>query len=359
MALKEPFMVRQVWGVGDLTLKAEAGQSLLIKDIRIYNPATNYIRVTTAKTLVGYFRVGGTLGSHLALMPGNISHSHDWKVSDTAIGTPVDQYLINAYGVTDDTFGMVTDAAGAATCSNATQFGVVTPATHKSILKLLWDLNVFKGYPVGEGEEFVITGAGQAGALQLVEYEIWDAGDKLPEHENGSASTEYFFINYGRPPANITTTTETQYTIPQSPPEFPDFPFDQLVPERYEIDIIGILGSDVVDDRGGGDWMASRYLKFVKERVIYHDIEHKGIFFRGIEGIPDTSVQVGRGIGLIGNYSDVDGKLPLIFPQPMKFLGGEELNVFIATEAGPAQAASDLLVADVEIGLIEKVRKVA
>jgi len=358
MALKEPFMLKQHWGTGDLELVADAGESLLIKDVRVYNPATNYATFTIEKATVGFFRVGGTLGNHLALMPGNITHAHNWRVSATSIGTPVYQYLVNAYGVTDDTFGMVTDAAGAATCANATQFGSVSPTGHKSILKLLGELGIFAGYPVAEGQKFTISGVGQAGALQLVEYEIHDAGDKLPTHENGSEATEYFFINYGRPRANITTTTETIYDIPQSPPEFPDFPFGKDVPAKYEIDILGVLASDIVDDRGGGDSMNSTYLKFVKERVIFHDEDKNGIFLRGITGIPDTSAQIGRGVGLIGNFSDTDGKFPLFFPQPMKFVAGEELGVYLATVAGPAQAASDLLVADVEIGLIEKVRKV-
>jgi len=359
MALKEPYMLKQHWGTGDLELVADAGESLLIKDVRVYNPATNYATFTIEKATVGYFRVGGALGSHLALMPGNISHSHDRRISGTALATPVYTFAINAYGITDTEHGATSETGAAATFANAVDFGNVSPTGHKSILKLLAELGIFKGYPVGEGQKFTISGVGQANALQLVEYEVWDAGDKLPEHENGSEATEYFFINYGRPAANITTTTQTIYDTPQSPAEFPDFPFAKDVPAKYEIDILGVLASDIVDDRGGGDWMASRFLKFVKERVIFHDEDKNGIFLRGIEGITDTSAQIGRGVSLIGNFSDIDGKFPLMFPQAMKFLAGEELGVYLVTEAGPAQAASDLLVADVEIGLIEKVRKVA
>ena len=44
MALREPYMVKTVLGDNDLSLIAEAGQSLLIKNIFIHNPASNYLR---------------------------------------------------------------------------------------------------------------------------------------------------------------------------------------------------------------------------------------------------------------------------------------------------------------------------
>jgi len=68
-----------------------------------------------------------------------------------------------------------------------------------------------------------------------------------------------------------------------------------------------------------------------------------------------TGPQIGRGVSLIGNFSDTDIKPPLMFPTPLKFTAGEELGVYLTTTAGAAQAASDLAPGDVEIGLIERV----
>jgi len=286
MALKEPYMVKQLWGPGNLELVADAGESLLIKNVCVYSPMTEYALFRIGKATVGYFRVLGLLGGHLSLMPGNISHSHARIISTTALTTPQYMRQIDAYGIENTEHGAVCEAGAGPVFENALQFERVTPTGHKTLLKLLWDLNIFKGYPVAEGQKFVIEGVGGTGALQLVEYEVWDAGDKTPDMENGSEATEYFFVNYGRPRVTINYTGETRYEVPTSPPEFPDFPF-------------------------------------------------------------------GR------SFSDIDGKFPLFFPQPMRFAAGEGLGVWLVTEAGPAVAASPLGPENVEIGLIEKVRKVA
>jgi hypothetical protein len=58
MGLLQPLAVKTVLGDTDLELKADPGESFLIKDIRIYNPASNYVTLQTSKTTVGYYRVG-------------------------------------------------------------------------------------------------------------------------------------------------------------------------------------------------------------------------------------------------------------------------------------------------------------
>ncbi|GAH78533.1 unnamed protein product, partial [marine sediment metagenome] len=65
--------------------------------------------------------------------------------------------------------------------------------------------------------------------------------------------------------------------------------------------------------------------------------------------------QVGRGLSVIGNKSDVDIKPPLMFPVPIIFATGEELNIYVSSIAGAGLSASAILLADTEIGLIEEV----
>ncbi|GAI77704.1 unnamed protein product, partial [marine sediment metagenome] len=128
----------------DLELEAKTGQGLIIKNIQIFSPLTNYITCSISKTTVGYFRVGGVLGSHLSFHIGSV------------------------YEPFFDTFT-----------------GRINQTT---LLEYLTKLGLFTGYPVASGEKFLITGAKQDGAIQCVEYEIWEAADITPEMENGSKS---------------------------------------------------------------------------------------------------------------------------------------------------------------------------
>jgi hypothetical protein len=175
--------------------------------------------------------------------------------------------------------------------------------------------------------------------------------------ENGSKSKTYMFINYGRPSAVITTTTSTAYDVSTNPAEFPDFPFGKTVPAKTKMTLYGILASDIVDDRSGNDCMNSEYIKLIRERVTLFDDDKNGLLLRGLIGNTDASAQIGRGISLVGNMSTVDMKPAFMFPEPILFNDGEELNIYLTTTAGASQSASDLAVADVEIGLIARVER--
>ncbi|MQY78064.1 MAG: hypothetical protein GH151_02545, partial [Bacteroidetes bacterium] len=67
---------KTVIGNTDLELEAKTGQGLLIKNIMIFDPTLNYITVSISKTTVGYFRVGGGLGSHLSFHLGRAWHEN-------------------------------------------------------------------------------------------------------------------------------------------------------------------------------------------------------------------------------------------------------------------------------------------
>ena len=298
MAVKERFMVKTVEGDDDLELQAKSGESILIKDVRIYNPASNYATLRVEKTTVGYFRVGGTLGSHLGFSPSD--------------------------------------------------------SDKKTILGYLAEKGIFGGIPVAEGETFTISGVAQSGAIQQVVYEIYDAGDITNTMENGSQAGDYFFINYGRPSA--VNDGDNVYTSTQNPAEFPDFPFGEVVPSGHVISLIGILGSDFGKTSGSGaNKQITKYLKFVKGREVLFDEDRQGIPMIGSAPDSDGS-NIGEGYSLIGNYSDIDRREPFMFPEPLEFIAGEELNVYLTTDVltGSANMSTD----EAEIGLILRVRKV-
>jgi len=298
MAVKEKFMVKTVEGDDDLELQARSGESILVKDVRVYNPASNYATLRVEKTTVGYFRVGGTLGNHLAFSP-----------SDSDM---------------------------------------------KTILGYLAKKGLFGGFPVAEGETFSISGVAQSGAIQQVVYEVYDAGDITNTMENGSQAGDYLFINYGRP--SSVSDGDNLISSTQNPAEFPNFPYSQTVPSGHVISLIGILASDIGKTSGGGaNTQITKYLKFVKGREVLFDEDRNGIPMIGSAPGSDGT-NIGAGYSLIGNYSDVDRREPFMFPEALEFIAGEELNIYLTTDvtAGSANMSTD----EAEIGLILKVRKV-
>jgi len=357
MAKKESYMIKTVSGNTNLEITAKTGESLLIKDVRIYNPYSTYVTLKIEKTTVGYFRVGGNLGNHLSLPIGSALHSHGLNVGTGGTSSAVKKYeVIDAFGAGSEKY-LIGESGAFGDISNAVTFGSIPLLPYDSILSYLWKNGIFKGYPVAEGETFQISGAAKSGAIQMIVYEKYDAGDIKSDMENGSASKSYFYINYGTVSDEISTTGDTQYTVSNCPAEFPDFPFGKTVPAKTKITLYGILASDIVDDRGSNDSMNSEYLKLIKERVVLFDENRNGLLLKGITGTTDTSAQIARGVSILGNFSDIDLKPPFMLPEPLVFGDGDELNVYLTTTAGSGQDASDLAVADVEVGFIQKVER--
>lgn len=302
-------------GNTDLELEAKTGQGLLIKNVMIDDPLLDYVTISISKTTVGYFRVGGVLGSHLAFHVGR------------ATPTPFD------------------DVAG---CINQT-----------TLLEYLFKLGLFTGYPVASGEKFLITGAKQSTAKQCVEYEIWDAADISPAMENGSKATSYLYVNYGRSAATINVTTDVILNTANNPAEFPDFPFAKLVPANRNIKLHGILASDVMPATWSpGNRTYTKFLKFMQDKVFLFDEDRQGLLYHSSAGIPHMSLDtVAEGQSVGGNYSDVDTKYPFLFDPPLIFPQGEELT--IAWSCGVLSSGTAISLALQEIGLILKMTPVS
>jgi len=357
MALREPYMVKTVLGDADLSLIADPGQSLLIKNVFIHNPASNYITLRTEKTTVGYFRVGGSLGSHLPFPYGPAQHSLGFNLKGLTVTT------IEYNQVTDQGGNDIDQAFG---CEDVLAAPAVVPrmtypqALYKpplTILEYLALKGIFKGYPVAEGETFQITGAKQAGAIQLVQYEIHEAGDQSSVMENGSKATDYFLLQYGSTAAAINATAETIYDTPLTPPEFPNFPYDAVVPAKTAFSLLGLLASNsMVVDAAVANYTYTKYLKLIHERETLFDEDQNGILHQGLAGdIIAGLTAIAEGHGLFGSYSDIDTREPLIFPTPLDYGPGDELGIYLSTVQEGTGA--DITTALQEIALIAKVAR--
>lgn len=355
MAVREKYMQKCVIGDHDLALKADSGESILVTDIRVANPASSHILIHIEKILAGYFRVGGILGSHLPMHRSIGSHTHGFKLSSSgAIGTAERSNLIDASGRTLNV-GMITDAATPASEHHKVTIPQTPTTPPTTLLGLLRRKEIFQGYPLAEGESLKITGARQTGAIQYVEYEVHDAGDITPENQNGTEAKEYLYINYGNAGSPINASGDIPISNPKSPAQFPNFPFGKTVDPQKTILLYGILASDyAAAGNDGTNWIHTDYLKLTSGRKTLFDQDMNGLLLYSPNQTNRGNLpMIGEGYSAIGNYSDVDQRPPLFFPEPITFRSGEELNIFTSLSRGGM--GQNIPTDHLEIGLILKV----
>lgn len=301
MGLKDRNMVVNVFGNTQLSLQAKTGESILVKAIKIFNPLTNYVTVSTEKTTVGYFRVGNTLGNHL-----------DFPANDRRDGM--------------------------------------------NLLDYLFSMEIFTGYPVAEGETFKLEGIHQAGSIVSIIYDLYDAGDITNAMENGSISEEFFFVNYGTTGAAIVAAGSATLDTTINPAEFNAFPFGADVPAKTELMLFAIAASEHGTGAAGPtDNLGTEYLKFIRDRTVLFDEDKNGLPMRR-DAAALTADAIAGGQSIIGNHSDTDPRPPYMLPEPMIFTAGEELNALLTY--GGLTGTPSLGVDQQEVALVFKQRRV-
>ncbi|MBA7496162.1 hypothetical protein ES702_06760 [subsurface metagenome] len=360
MALKQPYLLKTVIGTDVPTLTASPGEAFLVKDILVRDSVASYITIRIAKSTVGYIRTKGPFGSHCAFRRGHAQHSHTIRLSAGSGGYNFNDRLIR------DTAGRDREIA-------VRLHDTITGVIHDEVQALMWSgfqLNetllsflgargIFKGYPIAEGETMTISGMERTDekSITLIIYEQWEPGDISPDQENGSKAAEYLFFNYGDTGAVVNVDGDSLYDNAVSPAEFPDFPWGKVVPANHEIDLIGICGSP----RAPGDNITAHhtyteFIKLVKDREVLFDEDRNGIIFLHRSPNVDSQIdQTAEGFTLIGNLSEYDNNPPLMFPVPLTFVAGDELNVYLTTvKTGDGREISQTAT---ELALIQKVRR--
>jgi len=281
-------------GNTQLTLTADADESLRVRDIHVYSPASQYISIEVNRQTVGYFRVGGgVLGNHLH------------------------------YPLTDE--------------ENLTIFG------------LLQKKGIFRPIPIPTGATLQITGAHDANSRVTVVYDQYDAGDVQSSEPNGRDSNSYDFMNYGRYSGTLAD-GENLYTVQQTTTNYPAFPFGSVVPAKHNITVHGVCFSDVAKSTGTyTNAQETEYLKFVRNRTVMFDNDFNGLPALAIALTADAT-NIGIGHSVAGNYDDVDQRLPLFFDPPLKFTEGEDVDVYVTTNV--SKGAANIAAAEAEVGLI-------
>ncbi|UYL65034.1 MAG: hypothetical protein OBKJMPBA_00002 [Methanophagales virus PBV304] len=316
MALLEPFMVKTSLGTGADTaveLTAKTGESLLVKDVIINGSNDEYVLLEVEKTTVGFFRVDGhVLGSHLPVNRTNTKACHFYT-------------------------GFRADAS-------------ITLISY--MIKKGW----MRGYPVAEGQTFRVKPFTSGKKLNdvIIVYEKYDAGDIKATDFNGSEAKEYVFVNYGRVSQSIKNAKDYDVNTCVTTEEFPDFPFSENVPSKATIDILGILGSEVIDYDNASNYVYTKFLKMFKGRTCLFDRDKQGLPFyaEAFSGI-SAGTYIGRGFSVIGNYTSKDRREPFVPPALLSFKAGDEVKVFIT--AGGEGSTAEITAKYAEIAFIEKV----
>jgi hypothetical protein len=317
MPLKEAFMIKADLDLGNgevLTLTADTGESFLVKDVIVYGADTPYADLYIDKAIVGRFRVSGNQGSHLS----------------------------PSYGVQ----------------RNADEPMTISQKSF-TILRYLFDKGIFKGYPVAEGQSFKIKPSDDSKKLgaAVIIYERYEAGDISKEDENGSESGTYLIVNYGRPLLNVVEGGDYLCNTFTGAIEFPAFPFGADVPAKTEIEIYGILGTEVMDYDAADDYTRTKYLKMIRGREVLFDEDRNGLVHYGdMRGKSGAGTYYGRGFSVIGEHSEVNAREPFMLPKPLTFGSGEELNIYLTAERGSAGAGS-INASNLELGIIMKVKR--
>ena len=285
MAMREPFMVKENFNgaTANLSLTTKVGESIRIKELRVGALTSGgFCECFIDRLSVGFWYIGDINANHLE------------QLSE----------------------------------------GDVLP----NLFERLQQLKVFNGYPIAEGETFEIRPA-VAGTtiIGAIIYETFDAADMKKDMENGSASNDFMFINYGTNTAQITTAAYGRLDKSRNPTEYPAFPFGEVVPPGYEIDIVGILLKDwggYVDNTAN----QMRYLRLTKDRRVLFTDDRRGIYStQGMSYFTWGSIR----------QTNTDIKL---FPAPLMFKAGDELLVDLSV--GGTVTAEDVMIA-----MIQKVRR--
>lgn len=358
MAIKEPLLAKTVIGNTVFTLKADPGEAFIVRDILVRSPSTNYMAVKIDKALVGYFRVGGVFGSHQTFRRSHARHGHTIRVDGGAPAVTFREATLRSGDSVNSRFGINIDNTFAADVQDQTDVLLYSgEPDHGSVLAYLGEKGIFKGFPIAEGQTMTIEGIAQSASICTVLYEQWETGDVKPEQENGSLSSEYFFLNYGNCGGSIQATADNLYNTAKSPAEFPDFPFGKIVPANTTIDVIGIMASQFSpNENDGTNYSNTKFLKLIRERETLFDEDRNGLLHWSQKNTGTMGKDnVAQGFGVIGGYTEHDNGLPLMFASPMTFNAGDELNIYLTLEVGGAGKA--ITTEEHEICLITKVRR--
>jgi len=287
MALREPYMIKgsPLTEVASLSVEAGVGESLLIKGLHFGAlHSGGFAEILIDRVSVGFFYIGDI----------DVNHLEQWERT-----LP---------------FGNV--------------FGWLVANGHMA------------GYPVAEGQTFEVK-PHTAGATVIgsIVYEVHEADDMTSDMPNGSTAKEFLFLNYGTNASVIAASATGALDKTRNPSEYPAFPFGDVVPANYEMEILGIMLLAWKDAHGNLN-PEYAFLKLTKDRKVLFDDDRQGICVR-------------EGMGFLTEGPCRRTRMGVkLFPAPLLFGSGDELLVQMT--AGNVEIVVD----DILLAAVQKARRI-
>lgn len=273
MGIIYPFREKTVLSASEIGLLPAPGRSYKITDIAVETTESeDFATLRSGLASVGYYGVGDSDHNHLSLFPD--------------ISSP------------------------------------------QSLRKFLEQTELVVDYPVIEGDIFSVRLANVAALIKIC-YEEYDAADMTADLPNGKAAKQLLLPLYG---TNSKTLDAEGYLLIDkmlTPPEFPNFPFEAVVPTGRTFRLHAILALDISHNSYTGSTdtiMNTKYLRLTKNREILFDSEMHGFIVIGdgaAAGSINTKLNNGTNqLPFVGN-SAAGGFFML--PEDIEFKSGDEL----------------------------------
>ena len=277
--LKQANCIKRITATGGGSLRADAGESLLIRRIECVPSANDtYLSLFVDRVACGYYRLKGQSGNHLTTL----------------------------------VFGQLKN----------------------NLMEFLTSKGINVTIPVAEGQEFAVVRYAQAGNVIII-YDIYDAGDIKETMENGSKSSKLTWLNYLNVGTALVASGDALLNVSLTPSAFIDFPAGVVVPSLFNIEVLGLVGSPFVSGAAGPVSFATKFIKMISNREILFDEDRNGIPFNG-ENPSATYLMYKSNFSLVGPCTEIvlDSGLvtqgqPLLFTPPLAFSAGAELAIYL------------------------------
>jgi len=242
MGVIYPFREVYAESVKDLTLTPPAGRALMVHDIEVATNTPGWAVIKSGLVTVGFFEIGPAVRNHL-------------------------QPYWGGYG-------------------------------NVSLLKNAKNKGLFNGYPVSEGDPFVVSCSESVDYIRVI-YDENDAGDIKGTEQDGKSADERFCVFYGTNKNEIDASAYTPIDKSLMPSEYKAWPFELDVPPGYSIIVYGLAFLEVEENSYPGSqnaYIRSKRLRIkINREELWHPNED-GFLVLG-DGAVDDSKNYAYGLG--------------------------------------------------------------
>jgi len=222
--------------------------------------------------------------------------------------------------------------------------------TYPTIIDALVAAGLWPAIPLAEGEELTVTAPGTNDYAE-VEYDLYDAGDVHAEEPNGSKADTTRMFQVISNSSIVTEAGDAPLDQSDLAAEFIDFPGGKVVPARTEMRLLALFGTPAAMSKATSTHTQhTTYIKMLADRADLIDKDLAGFPFVGNIDSATEAIDYTPDAGRL--FCGVQYRMPslVVFPEPLIFPAGTELNVF-ATVVEDA-TGGDLAAAAVKLGMV-------